>query len=451
MIASLRDRILLLVIGLYLVLNNGFMQVRIPPIEGGGIPVGEIVLIISLATISYLAVFRDLRDVLLTAPFIVWWIFGISRVGIQVPEYGFWALRDATSLIESLFLIVGFAFAAREKTFEGFFQWWPRVIAFGCIYSLLFPWREMLADLSPKITAGAGYATNLLFQFQGISNLLIMAFCYILLFGRRTWLKYILATFFLAFAVLMWQARTIYLQLIGVSAVFFVFRRDALRRTLVTMMVILAFLFVLQNTDWTIEGRLGQPLSPEFVFNHVLAIFGIERAGVEGAAAGVPLRLTWWSDLYNQWTANPETLVFGLGYGIPLTSFHSDKGVIVREPHNSYVSLIARLGLVGAISFFWMHVLLVRAWWKGYKQCGNLEWQKGQNLFLLFLIFFSLIWIEALGEDAFEKPFYAIPYYFFWGVVIRFSWFMMRLHSSDSVAERKVANKGENAREVIRC
>lgn len=35
------------------------------------------------------------------------------------------------------------------------------------------------------------------------------------------------------------------------------------------------------------------------------------------------------------------------------------------------------------------------------------------------LQFFILIWIAALREDAFEKPFYAILYYFLWSVMIR--------------------------------
>lgn len=442
MMAPLRNRILLVMLGLYMLLNQGFMQVRIPPTEGGGIPIGEIVLMFSLATINYLVVFRDLSEILLLVPFVLWWVVGIGQALAQVPEYGFWALRDATPVIESLFLIVGFAFAGRVETLKKFFGWLPRIITFGCIYAMLFPWREALASLSPTITAGAGYETHLLFHFQGVSNLLIMAFCYILLFRGRTWPEYALACFLLAFAVFMWQARTIYLQVIGVLILFFAFRRDALRRTLLAVAVMLLFLLVVPSIGWKIEGRLDQLVSLEFISNHVLAIFGIERAGVEGAAAGVPLRLGWWFDLYDRWTASLGAMVFGLGYGVPLTSFSVGGGVIVREPHNSYISVIARLGLIGAISFFWMHLQLVRVWWRGYKESGNLKWQGGQNRFLLLLVFFVLIWIEALGEDAFEKPFYVIPYYFFWGVVIRLTWHLTRAVKGEvnDLSQREIAS-----------
>ena len=41
---SMRNTLILLVIGAYMLLNWGFMLVRIPPVPGGGVPVGEILL-----------------------------------------------------------------------------------------------------------------------------------------------------------------------------------------------------------------------------------------------------------------------------------------------------------------------------------------------------------------------------------------------------------------------
>ena len=33
--------------------------------------------------------------------------------------------------------------------------------------------------------------------------------------------------------------------------------------------------------------------------------------------------------------------------------------------------------------------------------------------------FFLLLTILGLGQDGFEKPFNAVPFYFFWGVILR--------------------------------
>jgi len=36
------------------------------------------------------------------------------------------------------------------------------------------------------------------------------------------------------------------------------------------------------------------------------------------------------------------------------------------------------------------------------------------------MVYFICMWVLALGEDGFEKPYNIIPYYFFWGIVLRF-------------------------------
>src|SRR5919197_6078709 len=118
-----RDNLLLLVIGLYLVLNYGFMQVRIPPGADSGLPLGELVLLFSMMTINYGILLPRLSATVFLIPFLIWWVLGFSLVYSAVHEYGFWALRDANHVIESLFLIVGFAFASRPQFLERFFRW----------------------------------------------------------------------------------------------------------------------------------------------------------------------------------------------------------------------------------------------------------------------------------------------------------------------------------------
>ena len=52
----LRNNVVLVTVLLYLLFNWGFMQLRIPPVAGGGLPVGEIMLLLSLLTINYTGV-----------------------------------------------------------------------------------------------------------------------------------------------------------------------------------------------------------------------------------------------------------------------------------------------------------------------------------------------------------------------------------------------------------
>jgi hypothetical protein len=174
--------------------------------------------------------------------------------------------------------------------------------------------------------------------------------------------------------------------------------------------------------DFRITGRLVQDVSVNFFIKHFMSIFGVANVGVEQAAWGVTQRIDWWASIYNRLTANWSNLLFGLGYGFPLIDFHVTGGIPVREPHNSYLSFIARSGLIGLIFFAWVHLLLLRVWHVSYQNCKDLSWELGANRLLVLMIYFVLIWVFALGEDAFEKPFNAIPYYFFWGVILRFAY-----------------------------
>ena len=37
----------------------------------------------------------------------------------------------------------------------------------------------------------------------------------------------------------------------------------------------------------------------------------------------------------------------------------------------------------------------------------------------ILMVFAISMWVLAIGEDGFEKPYNAVPYYFFWGVMLQ--------------------------------
>lgn len=420
---QVRNFIVLLVVFLYMLLNYGFMQVRVPPVDGAGVPIGEFVLIISLLTIRYSVFLPRLSSVVYLVPFIIWWIYGLIRAFSAVPDYGMWALRDASHVIESLFLILGFAVVARQKQLDRFFLWLSYILFIVCVYALGFPIMSVLQELSPKIIAGSGKDVSLFFNYTNTSALLIMAGAYLVIFNsgksRQPNLYFILAVFLIGYAVIQFQARTIYLQLIGLFILFSLYKRSLLSKGVIGAFVFIIVLSIIPFTGLELSGRLGQAVSIEFFVNHFMAIGGIESDGLEGAAGGVGQRIEWWLGLYEQWISSIKKFLFGLGYGFPLIDFGIADGVMVREPHNSYISILARGGLFAAVMWLWMHLILLKIWRKLYlyfKNIGNTEYQ---NRLLILMVYFVLVWIFAIGEDAFEKPFIMIPYYFFWGVILR--------------------------------
>jgi hypothetical protein len=420
-LVGLRNNLLLIVVGLYLLLNDGFMQVRIPPTAGLGIPVGELVLMFSILTIKYDILLERISSIINLLPFVIWWSIGLSHVILAVPEYGFWAFRDANHVIESLFLIVAFTFSEHQQMLEKFFNWLKKISIIVCIYTLGYPFSETLKSLSPQLIAGAGYEMPLLFNYGDTSSALLIVASFYLIFSSSHIVLYLVAIFLLGFTIFIFQARTIYLQIIAVSLLLLTYRSGSFLRVIIMIIVLAGFLATMPIVGFQFKGRLRE-VSLDFMINHFLAIGGIENEGVEGAARGVPQRLGWWSDLYERWTSDARTFVFGLGYGFPLINFRQHEGITVREPHNSYISIMARLGLLGSLAFIWMHTLLLRVWYRTYRAYRRMGWQEGENRLLILLMFSVLLWISAIGEDAFEKPYWTIPYYFFWGIVLRMNW-----------------------------
>jgi hypothetical protein len=393
------------------------------------VPIGEVILLLSLVTVRLDKSIGRLSHLMSLYPLFVWWGFGLGRALADMPEHGLWALRDATHVIESLYLIVGFSLASRPGFLEKFFRWLPWLMGLACIYAVGYPVAARLQEWSPTILSGAGYEEPVLFKYTNTALMLLWTASALAIVARRhsIWasIGWFLAVVLVAYAAFLFQSRTIYLQLIAVTFFFLIYRREGVEKGVLGAGMILVFLLLIPVLGIDIEGRLGQPVSLDFLVHHFLAIGGIGGAGVQGTAAGVALRVGWWSDIIVRWTSSLATFLFGRGFGFPLVDFvaHGAQyvvgGQVVREPHNSYISIVARLGAIGAVAWVWMQVQLVGAWRYAYRYYKKLGWREGQNRLLIMMVFFILLWVLALGEDGFEKPYNAIPYYFFWGIVLR--------------------------------
>ena len=77
------------------------------------------------------------------------------------------------------------------------------------------------------------------------------------------------------------------------------------------------------------------------------------------AAEGVGQRDRLGLKIYERMIEDPFHLLLGLGYGLPLTDFHGS-GAAVRRPRNSYITVIARTGVIGAVCWVWMMLELLR-------------------------------------------------------------------------------------------
>jgi len=432
-ITRVRNHLVLSVLALYLLLNYGFMLIGMP-LGNGRFPIGELFLLLFFVTTRHSVTLPLFVQQFLFLPYFFWLILGLGSAFLAVPNYGFWALRDATPVIESLFLYVGFVYAMQQESVKKLFELLPKFLILVVLYGFLFPWREILQGYAPKLTAAAGHQVPIFFCFTNTGIILLLAAVYLLLFESSLGhFRYWFAGAVFVYAIFFFQSRTVYLQVFAILVILFWKRRSALGWGLMAA-IITTFISVvlIDYANVKIPGRLGYEISADFLREHFMAIYG--QGKIDSAVGGVHLRLSWWREIYDRLTESLATLSFGLGYGIHLTKFKIAHGVIVREPHNSFISLVARLGLVGFTCFALFHVSLLTVWNRTYRWAIETKNVILQNRLLILLIYTVMICVAALGEDAFEKPFNAIPYYFFWGIVLGMN-FQIKLGLSSNVTE----------------
>ena len=423
---SLRRKVVLWTVGSYIVLNTGFEMVRFPPV-GPGIPIGELVLIVCLCIISTRTLLPKMAKEVWILPILIWWGMSLSRALIDTSVGGAWSLRDASQAIESLYLIVGFWLVNSLGNLQYFFSWLKKLFIVLALYGLLMPFDDTLRALSPTLHGVSSGATPIFFTMTNTAVMILWSACWLLIDRPKNSsaitlrMRTLVACLLVAFAVVFPQGRTIYGAVLAVGAILFVAKRRLSGKWLLILLSGVVMVGAISVSGLQLKGGRGHTISLEFIMQHFESISGSAQSeDVAGAAEGVPRRLAWWRHIYSEMSDSPRKMIFGLGYGMPLTDFRGMGGASVREPHNSYISVAARLGIAGFLVWLLMQASLYYSWWRSYQLCRRMQWTQDQNNLLLFLIYFVLLLVVAIGEPGFEMPFNTIPYYLFFGVVLQY-------------------------------
>ena len=292
------------------------------------------------------------------------------------------------------------------------------------MYNSTFPAGKFLAKFSPRITAAAGYSMPLLFNYINAPVIFLTAASMLMLLRgpyARGCMRYLWAALFLMISIAGMQSRIAYVLLISVPVFFLIFTRKVFSKWVLALSCALLLLACVLASGIEVKGRLGQKFSVDFVVQHLRTLSGSsENPALSGAAAGIGQRIGWWEQIGIKLRRTPESLAFGLGYGMPLTDFLLGQGVRVREPHNSYLSVLARLGVTGALLWICMHITLFWTWLSGFRLARRRGWKLDEARLLVLAIFCFVVLLSAIGEDIMEKTFNASPYYFFWGVIVAY-------------------------------
>jgi hypothetical protein len=420
--------LILVVLGDF-ILNYGFTNFAVG-VGSARVTVGELVLMVCLVWIAmraWSALWMAGTGAALILGYVL--IPVVLHLPMNLSRFGMTAARDVLPLLDSLFFFAGVCVVAIARDADQWQVWRHRflwLLLFAALaYFPFFPFQQTLLMYSPRVT-GYQQAVPLVGYFS-TGNVLALAglMATILIPSQFAWRagdtasRWMIVVAFLifAFGAVVMQSRATYI-VAGVSIVLLAMSGHgvAVRRLIVTVIAIIVALAIVEMSGLEFKGRVGK-IGLEMVTSQMESSTG--EGGLKSARGGVGQRLRWATYALSRWTSSPETVVAGIGFGEPLTDFRvagaDGRPVVVREPHDSYISVLSRTGLMGFVPWLIFQITLMLKLWQKFRSEHKKKNIKDANYWLwIFMLFMSML-ITAIVEPVFESPQFAVPYFFIAG------------------------------------
>jgi len=397
------------------------------------VTVGELVLMLSLFWI----IIKSWQSLWITGlPAFVLLVYVLLPVlfhlPFDLPKFGLVAARDFLPLLDSLFFFAGVCVvavagsAAQWKAWRHRFLWLLLLSAF--VYLPFYPFQQYLLAHSPRVT-GYQQAVPLIGYFTTANVLAVAGILAVVLIPNQfSWRseksapKWMLVVAFSVFAIaaVAIQSRAAYIVLV-LSFVFLAVNGhgQAVGRFIFAAMVMVMALLLVDLSGFEFKGRLGK-VGVEMIVDQLASVTG--QGGHEGGRGGVDQRKIWWESSLAKWISGPDTVLIGTGFGQALTNFSvagaGGSVVVVREPHNSYISVLVRTGIVGFLPWLFFHVLLISRVWVRFRNDTQKKQSSEAGYWLWVLLLFISMLVVAVVEPVFESPYFSVPYFFFAGLCL---------------------------------
>ena len=356
-------RLLAVLLAGYLLFDRAFAYLHLP---GTPVFVGEMVLAVGIlgvctATVYLRTPLRDEPVMALLAVFVAW---GAIRAAPGLAVHGMDALRDSALWYYGVFAFLVLAAIARSPDLPE-----RLVTQLGRLTPWLLVWLPVTVVLSPLAEDAPTIpftTVSVLSHKPGsvaIAALLALASMWLLpgqrsARSRAVWSVVAL----LAVALLATQNRG---GLLAVAAgalvgLVFVHQRAQLAARAVAVMTLGLALAVLLPLKVPLDGLQGRDFSAEQLVANVASLGGQETPGNLGGT--VDGRQELWTRILDR-QVDEGRLVDGSGFGQNLAAavgIYDDGEESLRNPHNSHLNILARMGLVGLV----LWVALWAAWYR---------------------------------------------------------------------------------------
>lgn len=420
----------------HLLLNYGFANavLTLGPVRA---PFSELVLVLALiGSVVYLLGTGARCVPVALWLFLSWLVFALA---VHLPSgfarYGIAALRDALPTVQAFYLLPGFAIAHIAIRHPDGARWARRffliVGLFTAAYGLGYPFQKTLLTYSPRVS-GMQQLVPLVGYFASWPQAALTGVCGVLLWNwaspasGQVVLAAFRVTLIAAFgaAFLFVQSRTgyvtafvLFLLLLLVGGQVRTASRLALAATCGIMLLLSMNMLGIE-----LRGRVGE-LSLETLVDHLQTLSGVAdpASELQGAAGGIEQRRMWREQSLRLWRTDVGTTFFGIGYGQPLTNFSvggtEGRPIVVREPHNSYVTILTRLGITGVAIMLTFHIAAFSTALRLYRKARLHGDRPLAAIAFGIAVYFVCNYLNAIGEPNFESAHFVMPYFFLAGAI----------------------------------
>jgi len=388
-----------------------------------GIPINYIFLLLLLFTTKFSDLFYILNSKKIISILFFFFLFNFLRLIYDFQKYGIIALRDATYFIDILYLLIATNIFSNNESFINFANFLKICFVTVIIYLFLWFFKNEIINFSPTVQSPLGQSTSLFFNWSTMAFFLVWFSFYKVIFSdhKNKFFNYLFLISFILFSIIVFQRRFIYLGLISLFVISFFFKREETIKISAYFFLGLLILPILNYIGISLEGKVGRVTDMFFFFDHLAsAIPGYDGVNnqFEVTSNTAQKRLEFWTYVIKIQFSNLYTIFFGNGFGSPLVNFIAIGEVTVREPHNMYLSIFSRSGLVGFLFFIIMNLKLISIWFEVF----NILKQKKESIHFKILIFsgiyFVLLYVSGLVDSNLSYNYFSIIFNILWGVTI---------------------------------
>ena len=304
------------------------------------------------------------------------------RFLFDIPRFGLLAVRDALFAFELWVLLPAIALGLMlgHQRLNRHLLW---IFSLATAWFLLYPWREAITAMSPIFGIQRPVP---LFAFTTAGFVSVPAFFWFL-WHRRSMGGTLLAAATLL-VLLLAQSRGSYIAFFGSLIALFLLQPATVKRwwRLALAGVVLGGILGVVGGSFT--GRLDEPIGIDTVVEQLQTLTGKEGPG----AGSFHHRLVAWPMVIQQVLNEPLGPLIGVGLGVDLfQGFALGPDIPVRKPHNDFLEIWARLGVIGFLPWLGLLVVLGVEAVRGVRQSSRHVW---------VLTLQIALWVKCISQPA---------------------------------------------------